>query len=146
PAAYAVLPAPMASPGATAMLLAIGWQESRFAHRQQVGGPARGYWQFEQMGGVRGVLAHAQTGAVAREALVRLGYRRDATPWSVYDAIAHNDMLAAGWARLLLWTLPDALPQASDVEVAWRQYMAAWRPGRPHRGTWDEAWQVGNRT
>src|SRR3546814_10617520 len=30
------------------MLLAIGLQESRFLHRAQIGGPARGYWQFER--------------------------------------------------------------------------------------------------
>jgi hypothetical protein len=34
-----VLPGKFASPAATGMLLAIGQQESRFKHRQQIGGP-----------------------------------------------------------------------------------------------------------
>ena len=62
PAVYAetmqLLPAKMDSPQARAMLKAIALQESRFEHRKQIGGPARGFWQFEQGGGVRGVLNH----------------------------------------------------------------------------------------
>ena len=55
PSAFALLPPAMDTPDARVLLLAIGLQESKFSHRLQIGGPARGYWQFEQGGGVRGV-------------------------------------------------------------------------------------------
>src|SRR5688572_12878990 len=50
PAAYDLLPLHMASVEATAMLLAVGWQESDSfrARAQYEGGPARGFWQFER--------------------------------------------------------------------------------------------------
>ncbi len=47
------------TPEGRLMLLAIGLQESRFEHRRQLGnGPARGFWQFEAGGGVKGVMTH----------------------------------------------------------------------------------------
>ena len=138
PAAFMVLPSDMRSTAARRLLLAIGWQESRFTHRVQVGGPARGYWQFEQAGGVRGVLGHQKSRDVAREALRALGYRHEPTPFGCYAAIEHNDVLACVFARLLLWTLPDRL--AEDEANGWRQYIAAWRPGKPHAHTWPTAW------
>ena len=57
--ALAALPARMRSREAVVMLLAIGLQESLFKYRRQMAnGPARGFWQFEKMGGVAGVLQH----------------------------------------------------------------------------------------
>ena len=44
-------------------------------------------------------------------------------------------MLAAGLARLLLWTDPARLPGAADVEAAWQIYLRQWRPGAYDRGT-----------
>lgn len=143
PAAYAVLPPALASDAATSVLLAIGWQESRFAHRQQVKGPARGFWQFEQGGGVNGVLGHAKTAPLVRSALKQLGYRHEPTPFGCYVAIEHNDVLAFVFARLLLSTLPSPLPRRDDEIEGWRQYTSAWRPGKPHIDTWAEAWKRG---
>lgn len=140
PAAYSVLPSAMASPLATRHLLAIGWQESRLIHRVQLGGPARGLFQFELGGGVLGVLGHARTKTAIRDALVSLGYTRDLSPYGCYTAIQHNDILAAVFARLLLWTLPSPLP--TEEAEGWRQYLAAWRPGEPHPATWPDAWAV----
>lgn len=140
PAAFAVLPAPMRSASAERMLLAIGWQESRFRHRKQIGGPARGFWQFELGGGVHGVLAHSQTKDLIREALKTLAYPHAPTPLGCHQAIEHNDVLAAVFARLYLWTSPRTLP-VSESE-AWAEYLAVWRPGKPHEATWSEAWQM----
>lgn len=144
PAAYTLLPAVMDSPEASAMVLAIGLQESRFlARRQLPGGPARGFWQFE-IGGVRGVVEHADTGpalALALEALCYAG----AGPHVCLDLIENNDTLAAVFARLLLWTLPGALPGPSEGRAAWEQYCAAWHPGKPIFASWlacyTEAWK-----
>lgn len=125
------------------MLYAIGMQESRFQHRKQIGGPARGMWQFEQGGGVRGVLNHAATKPLIEPILARLQY--DTFPATSYNAIADNDILACVFARLLLWTIPGPLPTRGQAQEGYEYYIQGWRPGRPHRQTWDafyaEAWQ-----
>jgi hypothetical protein len=135
PAAFAILPPPMRSREAVALLLAIGLQESRFTHRRQVGGPARSFWQFEQ-GGVRGVLEHASSRHAILLALESLEYSAATDPSSIMLAIEHNDILAACFARCLLWTLPAALPGPAAAAAGWDAYTAAWRPGKPRFDTW----------
>ncbi|MOA63587.1 hypothetical protein D3C78_1893600 [compost metagenome] len=46
-------------------------------------------------------------------------------------------MLAAALARLLLWTDPARLPALGEVAKSWELYLRTWRPGKPHRHTWD---------
>jgi hypothetical protein len=143
--ALRILPARMSSKQAAAMLLSIAMQESNIEHRRQVGGGAgRGYWQFEQGGGVRGVLTHSASLAHAESVLQALDYPADYTEPEIHAALEHNDILAAAFARLLLFTLPQPLPTQNFPGVAWAQYSIAWRPGRPHRQTFDafyeEAW------
>lgn len=141
--ALSMLPPAMDSREARAMLLAIGLQESAFEHRRQINGPARGFWQFESRGGVAGVLEHSHTREYAIISAQRLNYAP--TVGEVYEAIEHNDTLAAVFARLLLWTLPGRLSGADAGDRAWRDYLEAWRPGRPHRDRWndsfDSAWR-----
>ncbi|GAA4321718.1 hypothetical protein GCM10023144_01150 [Pigmentiphaga soli] len=131
----ALLPLKMTSDEARVMLLAIGLQESRFEHRRQVGGPARGFWQFEQGGGVHGVLTHA----ASRPDALRICALRGVTPTErdVYQRLAVDDILACAFARLLLWTDPGPLPAAHDPSAAWALYLWTWRPGKPHPETWD---------
>jgi hypothetical protein len=139
PAAFSLLPPAMETPAARVLLLAIGLQESRFEHRRQLGGgPARGFWQFEQGGGVAGVLAHPASRGRARAVCMALCYQSSVPV--VYDALADNDVLAAAFARLLLWTLPE--PLATTADDGWRQYLAAWRPGTPREGTWAASYQT----
>ena len=143
PTAFALLPYKMDSREARAMLLAIGLQESRFVHRKQIGGPAKGFWQFEEGGGVRGVMNHVSTREHARDVCLA----RNVPPIVklCYDKIETDDVLACCFARLLLYTLPSPLPGPGEHDEAWRQYLSAWRPGKPHRLTWDDfygrAWQ-----
>ncbi len=148
PAAYTLLPAPMESDQATAMLLAIALQESAAAYRKQWNGPARGFWQFEAGGGVAGVLTHSSTSALARRALEQLRYPKTMPTPVVHQVLEHNDILAAVFARLLLWTLAKPLPAAHDSYGAWSQYLAAWRPGKPWPDAWsihyERAWQIVN--
>lgn len=122
------------TPEARVMLLAIGLQESRFEHRRQIGGPARGFWQFERGGGVVGVLTHAASAQRAAALCAARGV--DATPAAVYPALEQDDVLAAGFARLLLLTDPKPLPAVGDVDGAWAYYLRNWRPGKPHPKTW----------
>lgn len=140
--ALALLPAAMDSPAARVQLLANGLQESRFQHAYQivqgrpgVKGPARGYWQFELGGGVRGVLTHP----ASREHAYRICAERGVDPVAaaVWPALEYDHVLAAVFARLLLWTDPCRLPALGDVQGAWDLYIRTWRPGKPHRHTWD---------
>ena len=132
--AFKILPY-LDSAKARMMMLVIGLQESRFEHRHQIGGPAHGFWQFERGGGVRGVLMH-KTSAVDA---VKVCHERGvgSTVIEVYDRIEHDDILAACFARLLLLTDPRPLPIIGDMDGSWDYYERNWRPGKPHRGTWD---------
>lgn len=137
--ALALLPANMDSPAARVMLLAIGLQESRFVHRRQIGGPARGFWQFEKGGGVRGVLMHASTREQAQ--LVCKARGVPATADAVYEALDKDDVLAAAFARLLLWSDPKALPPIDAEAAAWSLYQRTWRPGKPHPEIWPDLYR-----
>ena len=137
--ALALLPARMKSKKAVVMMLVIGLQESRFIHRRQIKGPARGFWQFESGGGVRGVLNFHSTHDLAKHiALERIG---TADRVAIYNTLERDDVLAAAFARLLLWTDPRSLPELGDAQAAWNLYMRTWRPGKPHRHTWDALYQ-----
>ncbi len=140
PAAYALLPPKMNSFGATAMILAIGLQESRFKHRVQINGPAKGFLQFERAG-LKGVLTHAVTKPILLPVLDALCYAP--TLQVCYAAVEHNDTLACVFARLLLWTVPGRLARHDEPDKGWDDYLRGWRPGRPHRGSWDECFAEG---
>lgn len=142
--ALAILPVKLDTPRARLMLLTIALQESRLIHRRQlVGrppqptGPAKSFWQGEQGGGmVAGVRAHAATRDMAKTLYAAAGV--EPTNAAIWNAIEHDDMLAAGLARLLLWSDPAPLPAPHDVEAAWQLYLRTWRPGAWARGSRDE--------
>lgn len=144
PAAYAILPEQMATPAASALLLSIGLQESGFLEREQIGGPAHGFFQFERIG-VMGVLASGEAGAIFRECLERLRYSRAMTAADIHTAITHNDVLATCLARCLLWSDPRALPTWEQAPQGWAIYTGLWRPGKPRPAEWRDnfngAWQ-----
>ena len=139
--ALARLPERMTHDDARVMLFAIALQESGAQHRHQLGGPAHSYWQFEKGGGVRGVLFHHTTQEYARGLCADLDVAPDEQ--TVYVAMEWNDVLAAGFSRLLLWSLPNSLP--TTVDSGWEQYLAAWRPGKPHEHTWAGHWETARR-
>ncbi|SUA63194.1 Uncharacterised protein [Oligella urethralis] len=133
------LPPKMDSKKARAMMIAIALQESRMIHTRQIRGPARGYWQFESGGGLRGIMNHRASAPYLRGIVQSFNL-----PWersALFNAIEHMQVFAAICARLLLWTDPRPLP-ASDAEQAWQYYMRVWRPGKPHRHTWDNFWKI----
>ncbi|XQA72084.1 hypothetical protein ACM9XA_11335 [Xanthomonas sacchari] len=124
----------MDSPPARVQMLGMSMQESGLKYRHQVGGPAHGLWQFEAGGGVKGVLTHSASQRRARALCERRGVAP--TIAAVFAALEHDDLLAASFARLLLWTLPAPLPALGDEQEAWEQYIEAWRPGKPDRARW----------
>lgn len=137
--ALALLPAQMDTPEARVMLLSIGLQESRFTARQQVGGPAHGLWQFEQgtpasKGGIWGVYLHSASSYWLSGLCDERSVSFD--PVSIYNAVVTDDVLAAGVARLMLFTDPRKLPAVNDVQGSWQTYARVWNPGKPKPDTW----------
>lgn len=141
--ALGMLPSKMDSDAARVMLLAAGLQESRLQYRYQktndpyTKGPARGLWQFERGGGVGGVMGNHATRVHAESACKARDVPFDAT--LVWTKLEFDDILAAAFARLLLWADPKPLPNLdASHEEAWQCYIRCWRPGKPHRATWNE--------
>lgn len=137
------------SRNAARFLLAIAIQESGLAHRRQVSaggaenGPAASLWQAEKGGGmVTGMLNHAKTKIRMRD-LCDI-YNVPSDPQGLWEAIRYQDIVAAGAARLLIFTLPYSLPDTEDD--GWKQYIEAWRPGKPHRERWGPAWKLATET
>lgn len=139
--ALKLLPPKMDSAEARVMLLACGLQESRFLYRRQLGnGPANGFWQFEQgtrasRGGVWGVSLHAASADLLKGLCAQRNVRFDQR--AIWAQLEHDDVLAAGVARLLLWTHAKPLPAVDDAGGSWGYYLSLWRPGKPHPETWD---------
>ncbi|GGD63581.1 hypothetical protein [Caballeronia grimmiae] len=140
--ALAILPHQMDTPEARVMLLSIGLQESRFAVRRQMGGgPARGFWQCEQgtqssRGGVWGFFLHPASRYWMSVLCAARGIAF--TPAAIYNALDKDDVLAAGVARLGLFTDPRRLPATDDVVGSWALYQRVWRPGKPKPDTWPD--------
>lgn len=132
--AFALLPENMNSRRAVILMLAIGLQESGFVHRRQIRGPARGFWQFEKGGGVYGVMNHPRSAKYAEAICHDRGVEFELN--AIYQALEHDDVLAAAFARLLLWTDPHVLPAVGDASEAWECYIDNWRPGSPDSARW----------
>lgn len=129
--AYKLLPEKMHSDNASRLLLAIGLQESALTHRRQMPvAHARGLWQFERGGGVAGVLQHRATAELAKQVCAARGVNPVAD--DVWQALEFDDVLAAAFARLLLWTDPKAMP--ADAFTGFDCYLRTWRPGAYTRG------------
>lgn len=140
--AMGYLPISWDTPKARVMMMAIGLQESGFEHRFQVldpddlsrKGPARGFWQFERTGGVRGLMRHIRTSGLVYRLLEDRQLIWDETV--VWAALEHDDILAAAFARMLLWTDPSPMPPTTARNEAWDIYINAWQPGKPHKEHW----------
>lgn len=122
------------------LLLAIAIQESGLTHRKQIGGPARGWWQFEAGGGVAGVMTHPATKDAARAVCDYLHIPFTRT--EVYEAIAYNNEIDVAFARLLLYPDPHRLPERDEEDKAWAYYIRNWRPGKPDRARWSGSWDT----
>jgi hypothetical protein len=135
----------MDTPAARVMLLTIGQQESGFRARAQIlngggKGPARGFWQFERGGGVKGVMNHYSTTGHAHRLCADRGVDWDGQ--AIWERLETDDILACCFARLLLYADPLPLPKVGDVDGAWDLYaQRAWRPGKPHPETWADYYQ-----
>jgi hypothetical protein len=134
--ALSLLPPKMDSDGARLEMLAITLQEAEAIHRVQYGGgPAHGLWQMEEGGGVRGVMTHPQSRDYARALCATR--RQPFIQRTVWEALQNDDILAAGFARLLLWTDYHPLPNVdAPASEGWDCYLRNWRPGKPRPNDW----------
>lgn len=145
--ALKTLPPRMDSPEACAMLYTITLQEDPHQARRQIiskvvdgkrklvpEGPAKSLWQGEESGGMcAGILHHKAT----REYVLAQCKHHGVQPTrrAIWDAIEHNDVLAAALARLLLWSDPKPLPALGRIDLAFALYLRTWRPGAWTNGT-----------
>lgn len=138
--ALAILPPKMDTAPARVELLSIGLQESHLTFRRQMPtGPARGLWQCEQgtqasRGGIWGLYLFKATSGYLNDLCAARNVAHD--PVAIYNALESDDILAAGCARLLLYTDPQPLPAVSDVDGSWALYQRVWRPGKPRPAEW----------
>lgn len=133
-AAFELLPDRMRSAQVIVTLLAIQLQEAPNQEQRQIGGPAVGIFQFEEGGGIAGVLRHPASRPYALSVCKALGV--EPTKEAVYAALQSTDnVLDAAFARLLLWTDAAPLPAIGDVTGAWELYLRTWRPGAHSRGS-----------
>lgn len=153
---YKLLPMNMDSPFARINQAAIGYQESGYTSRRQIiskivdgkkvlvpDGPASGYWQFEEGGGVKGVMEFKADGGKV-SALARSVCHARGVPFvrrAVWEALATDDVLAAALCRLLMWTDSGKLP--TNEADGWAMYARTWRPGKPHPDKWPASWKFG---
>lgn len=136
---------PNSDAAARTFLLAVAQQESGAALEARyqsspssTPGPARGFWQFEQGGGVHGVMQHAVSQSLAMSVCASLTVQWNEP--AVWRALEGHDVLAVAFARLLLWTDPYPIPTTQDA--AWTCYAERlWRPGAPHPEVWPGNWQ-----
>lgn len=134
--ALSLLPPRMDSDAVRVEMLAITLQEADGLHRVQFGGgPAHGLWQMEEGGGVRGVMQHPASRDFARA--VCSTRRIPFVQRTVWETLPRDDILAAAFARLLLWTDFRPLPGVdAPAAEGWASYVRNWRPGKPHPEKW----------
>jgi hypothetical protein len=133
-----LLPARMHSRAADVISLAMGYQETKFATRQQYGGgPGHGYHQFERPS-VRRIMIHPRAKAPLQDICQKLD--QPFTDASIYVGLLTDDVLDFALARLLMWTDAASLPQIGDEAGAWSFYIRVWNPGKPRPSDWHESY------
>lgn len=132
-------------PAARRMLVAVALQESAGCHLLQHGqrGPmtkyARGLWQFERIG-IKGLAEHRAALRCIDQLNPLLGVELRTDPERLWRRQTWRPDWSAVLARALLWTYPAPLPD--NESEGWTQYTALWRPGKPNRTRWHEAWKA----
>ena len=89
-------------------------------------------------------MQHRSTERHAAALLVERGYG-GMIEREQFDQLEHDDVLAAGMARLLLWTDPRALPALNRPDDAFEYYLRNWRPGAYTRGTPEQRAEIRSR-
>src|SRR5262245_32238949 len=120
---------------ALVMCMTIPGQESAWNARLQGGGPARGYSQFEEGGGVHGVLTHPASSGLIRT-ICDANDIDKVNDDKIYEQKAWSAFLNMSMTRLLLYTGPRPLPAVGDVQGSYFYYDSIWRPGSKRPDDW----------
>lgn len=127
-------PAVLISQKASLLLLAIAGQEAGWTDRiQQPNGPARGFWQSEKGGMLKGVIGGPYAPVLDKFLSI---YSLPADPNLLFEALAWHDPLSCFVARLGLFMDPSSLPAVGNEDDAWACYEKNWQPGKPSRSRW----------
>ncbi|MGH8567428.1 MAG: hypothetical protein ACREXU_05265 [Gammaproteobacteria bacterium] len=123
------------------LLIAIAIQESDLTHRRQSPrGPARSWWQIEPATAYDTIGRYRPAADMLRELRLDKDYILPVLEWCDPAACA----IAAGIVKLCPLALP-AIPESAPItgarEACWEYYLRAWRPGKPRRERWDEAFE-----
>ena len=105
-------------------------------------GAAKGFFQFEAGGGCRGVLTNQATETLAKQLCEECAVLAEQS--AVWRALEGHDLLAVGFARLLVYS--DASPLPQNEQEGWAYYMRTWRPGRPDPDRWTANWAQADAT
>ena len=134
---------------ARAMLYAAGLQESNLSARFQATpassalrkGAGRGLWQM-RIDDVSRLLTTNST--KERSEAISNKYVGSVHPHAVWATLEYNDVLAAIFARLMLWPDPAALPAPAAVNerAALDYYIRCWRPNSPREKDWTVNWRA----
>lgn len=136
-------------PRAKLLLLAIAGQEADWrARKQEPVAYAAGLWQFEKGddSALDLLLRSSKLGDEAAE-LCRLHqvpvaedgvYTRE----NVWKTFIVNDELAAGFARLLLASDANPLPEIGEQDEGWNTYRRNWKPGKPRPKAWPRSYST----
>ncbi|CAI9119528.1 hypothetical protein [Brytella acorum] len=130
-----LLPPEMNTPSAVNGVAGIGNVETGYRTRQQVGGPALGFWQMEPA-------THADCWSrfiVYRPELLRafatiVGHAGAPSP----QLMLTNDRYACAMARVKLFRAPEPLPDADDA-LGWSRYWRDWYNSPLGAGTVERA-------
>jgi peptidoglycan L-alanyl-D-glutamate endopeptidase CwlK len=138
-----------ATDAARAMLYAAGLQESNLTARFQAmpaasavrKGAGRGLWQMRP-DDVNRVLSGNSTRERSETAANK--HVGSVNPHAVWATLEYDDILAAIFARLMLWPDPAALPApaAANEQAAWDYYVRCWRPAPPRQQGWAANWRA----
>jgi hypothetical protein len=128
------LPPSMNAEAAVVEIGAIGAQESAYATRQQIDGPARSFWMFEP-NGIHALMSNASTTWTLETLCKKMDIEFEGN--AIYEALgtADGDHLACCMSRLLLWADPYPLALLGDGAGASLTYFRVWRPGAYWNGS-----------
>ena len=138
-----------ATDAARAMLYAAGLQESNLSARFQAmpaesvvhKGAGRGLWQMRP-DDVSRVLTDNSTRERSETSANK--YVGSVNPHAVWETLEYDDVLAAIFARLMLWPDPAALPAptVANEQAAWDYYVRCWRHSPPREQSWAANWRA----
>ena len=102
---------------------------------------ARGIFQFELIG-VKDCVENKYSAQALMEIDPKLYSTIMSDVYYVWKTLAWNGVWAVQLARAKLWSVREPLPRINhdDQDIAYRQYLSAWKPGKPNPHLFGIVW------